>query len=79
MADLKEGVNIKLLGPLGNGFRINDLKDKKVAVAKQDYEGAAKYRDMERKIKASLDLEIKEWESKLKDKRKIKNGRDLGK
>lgn len=49
-------------------------EDKKVAVAKQDYEGAAKYRDMERKIKASLDLEIKEWESKLKDKRKIVDG-----
>ena len=49
-------------------------EDKKVAVAKQDYEGAAKYRDMERKIKASLDLEIKEWKSKLKDKRKIVDG-----
>ena len=33
-------------------------EDKKVAVAKQDYEGAAKYRDTERKIKASLDLAI---------------------
>ena len=43
--------------------------DKKVAVNKQDYEGAAKYRDQERKIKLSLDIELKEWESKLKDKR----------
>ena len=48
--------------------------DKKVAVNKQDYEGAAKYRDQERKIKLSLDIELKEWESKLKDKRKIVDG-----
>lgn len=49
-------------------------KSKDQAVRKQDYEGAAKYRDQERKIKLSLDIEIKQWESKLKDKRKIVDG-----
>jgi ATP-dependent Clp protease ATP-binding subunit ClpC len=52
--------------------KTKDLKNS--CVAKQDYEGAAKYRDQERKLKLSLDLEIKEWEAKLKDKRKIVNG-----
>lgn len=49
-------------------------KTKKEAVAKQDYEGAAKYRDQERKTKISLDREIKTWEEKLKSKRKIVDG-----
>lgn len=49
-------------------------EDKKNCVTKQDYEGAAKFRDQERKLKLSLDLEIKEWESKLKDKRKTVDG-----
>ncbi len=49
-------------------------KTKKEAVAKQDYEGAAKYRDQERKIRISLDTELKNWEEKLKSKRKIVDG-----
>lgn len=49
-------------------------EDKKKAVAKQDYEAAAKYRDQERKIKISLDLEISEWEKKIKEKKKIVDG-----
>lgn len=49
-------------------------KTKKEAVAKQDYEGAAKYRDQERKIKISLDMELKNWEEKLKSKRKVVDG-----
>lgn len=49
-------------------------EDKKNCVAKQDYEGAAKFRDQERKIRLSLDLEIKEWESKLKDKKRTVDG-----
>lgn len=48
--------------------------EKNSCVTKQDYEGAAKHRDEERKIKLSLDLEIKEWEGKLKDKRRIVDG-----
>lgn len=48
--------------------------EKKNCVTKQDYEGAAKFRDQERKIRLSLDLEIKEWESKLKDKKRIVDG-----
>jgi ATP-dependent Clp protease ATP-binding subunit ClpC len=48
--------------------------DKKVCVNRQDYEGAAKYRDQERKVKLALDLEIKSWEEKLKDKKKIVDG-----
>lgn len=48
--------------------------DKNSCVIKQDYEGAAKFRDQERKLRLSLDLEIQEWESKLKDKKKIVDG-----
>jgi ATP-dependent Clp protease ATP-binding subunit ClpC len=48
--------------------------DKKLAVNKQDYEGAAKFRDQERKIKLSLDIELRDWESKLKDRKKIVDG-----
>ena len=39
-------------------------EDKKKSVSKQDYEAAAKHRDQERKIKISLDIEIKDWEKK---------------
>lgn len=50
-------------------------EEKKTAVAKQDYEGAAMFRDRERKIKMSLDSEMQEWERKLKEmKRKIVDG-----
>lgn len=49
-------------------------KSKKESVAKQDYEGAAKFRDQERKIKITLDNEIKSWEEKLKSKKKIVDG-----
>lgn len=48
--------------------------EKDLSVKRQDYEAAAKYRDQERKIKLSLDIEIKEWETKLKDKKKIVDG-----
>jgi ATP-dependent Clp protease ATP-binding subunit ClpC len=49
-------------------------EDKKKSVAKQDYEAAAKYRDQERKIKISLDIEIKDWEKKMKERKKIVDG-----
>jgi ATP-dependent Clp protease ATP-binding subunit ClpC len=49
-------------------------EDKKKAVEKQDYEMAAKCRDTERKIRVNLDLEQKEWESKMKENRKIVDG-----
>jgi ATP-dependent Clp protease ATP-binding subunit ClpC len=45
--------------------------DKKDAVAKQDYESAAKFRDLERKINLSIEIETKSWEQKLKEKRKV--------
>ena len=48
--------------------------DKDVAVKKQDYEGAARYRDQERKIKISLEKESKDWEEGLKEKKKIVDG-----
>ncbi|WP_297280620.1 dihydroorotate dehydrogenase electron transfer subunit [uncultured Anaerococcus sp.] len=32
MADLKPGHEVQLLGPLGNGFRLKESKDKKIAV-----------------------------------------------
>ena len=50
------------------------LEDKKKAVAKQDYEAAAKCRDLERKIRVNLEVEQKEWESKLKLNRKTVDG-----
>jgi len=49
-------------------------EEKKKAVAKQDYEAAAKYRDQERKVKLSLDIEIKEWERKMKERKKVVDG-----
>jgi len=50
--------------------------DKKSCVSKQDYEGAAKYRDIERKIRANIETETKAWEEKekTKEKRKIVDG-----
>ena len=48
--------------------------DKKKSVAKQDYEAAAKYRDQERKIKISLDIEVKDWEKKMKERKKVVDG-----
>jgi ATP-dependent Clp protease ATP-binding subunit ClpC len=49
-------------------------EDKKVCVAKQDYEGAAKYRDLERKIKANIEIESEAWEKKIKEKKKVVDG-----
>jgi len=49
-------------------------KDKKKSVHQQDYEAAAKYRDLERKIKLNIDLETKSWEQKLREKRKSVDG-----
>jgi len=50
------------------------IGDKKSAVAKQDYEGAAKFRDLEKKINLNIELETRSWEHKLKEKRKIVDG-----
>jgi ATP-dependent Clp protease ATP-binding subunit ClpC len=52
----------------------NVVSDKKNSVVKQDYEAAAKYRDLERKIKLNIELETKAWEKKLKEKRKVVDG-----
>ena len=49
-------------------------EDKKVAVNKQDYEAAAKHRDNERKIRLSLEVETKEWERKMKERKKTVDG-----
>ena len=48
--------------------------EKKNCVAKQDYEGAAKFRDMERKQKALVEKETEEWEKKIKEKKKVVDG-----
>jgi ATP-dependent Clp protease ATP-binding subunit ClpC len=48
--------------------------DKKESVSKQDYEAAAKFRDLERKINLSIEIETKSWEQKLKEKRKVVDG-----
>jgi ATP-dependent Clp protease ATP-binding subunit ClpC len=49
-------------------------EEKKICVSKQDYEGAAKYRDLERKIRANIEAETEAWEKKIKEKRKIVDG-----
>jgi ATP-dependent Clp protease ATP-binding subunit ClpC len=49
-------------------------EDKKSAVSKQDYEAAAKYRDLEKKITLNIELETKSWEQKMKEKRKVVDG-----
>lgn len=49
-------------------------EDKKGAVTKQDYEAAAKYRDLEKKITLNIELETKAWENKMKERRKIVDG-----
>jgi len=48
--------------------------EKRGSVAKQDYEAAAKYRDLERKIRVNLELEQKKWEEKLKENKKTVDG-----
>lgn len=50
------------------------IADKKAAVAKQDYEAAAKFRDLEKKINLNIEIETKSWENRLKEKRKIVDG-----
>ena len=47
------------------------ISDKKAAVAQQDYENAAKLRDTEKKISLSIEIETKQWEEKLREKKKI--------
>jgi len=54
---------------------IEDYKEgKRIAVENQKYEEAAKYRDLERKARTTLDIEIKEWEKAMKGQRKIVDG-----
>ena len=70
LSDVKVPESIKTLEK-----NLEDVRqDKKSAVAKQDYEAAARHRDQERKIKLSLDLEIKEWEETMKMRKKIVDG-----
>lgn len=49
-------------------------EEKKASVSKQDYEAAAKFRDLEKKISLNIELETKSWEQKMKEKRKIVDG-----
>ena len=49
-------------------------EEKKLCVKKQDYEGAAKFRDLERKIRATIEVETEAWEKKLKEKKKVVDG-----
>jgi ATP-dependent Clp protease ATP-binding subunit ClpC len=49
-------------------------EEKKDSVKKQDYEAAAKFRDLEKKIKLSIEVETKAWEQKLKERKKIVDG-----
>ena len=47
------------------------LQEKKGAVISQDYESAARLRDVERKVRLNLEVETKAWEASLKQSRKI--------
>lgn len=47
---------------------------KGIAVEKQKYEEAAKFRDLERKARTNLDIENKEWERSMKSQKKIVDG-----
>jgi ATP-dependent Clp protease ATP-binding subunit ClpC len=49
-------------------------ESKKIAVEKQKYEEAAKFRDLGRKARTHLDIELKEWEKSMKGQRKIVDG-----
>lgn len=54
---------------------IEDCREgKKIAVEKQNYEEAAKFRDLERKAKTNLEIETKEWEKRMKGQKKIVDG-----
>ena len=54
---------------------IEEYKEaKKIAVEKQRYEEAAKFRDLGRKARTHLDIELKEWEKSMKGQRKIVDG-----
>jgi len=54
---------------------IEEYKEaKKIAVENQIYEEAAKFRDLGRKAITHLDIELKEWEKKMKGQRKIVDG-----
>jgi ATP-dependent Clp protease ATP-binding subunit ClpC len=47
---------------------------KKIAVEKQKYEEAAKFRDLCRKARTNLEIENKEWEKLMKSQKKIVDG-----
>lgn len=70
LSDVKIPDSIKTLEKNLEDVKIN----KKTSVDQQDYEAAAKYRDQERKIRLALDIEIKDWETKMKQKRKPVDG-----
>ena len=54
---------------------IEEYKEgKKIAVEKQRYEEAAKFRDLERKARTNLDIEVKEWEIGMKKHKKVVDG-----
>lgn len=54
---------------------IEEYKElKKISVEKQRYEEAAKFRDLGRKARTHLDIELKEWEMSMKGQRKIVDG-----
>ncbi len=47
---------------------------KKIAVEKQKYEEAAKFRDLCRKARTNLEIENREWEKSMKSQKKIVDG-----
>ena len=54
---------------------IEDYREgKRIAVEKQKYEEAAKFRDLERKARTNLEIENKEWEKSMKSQKKVVDG-----
>jgi ATP-dependent Clp protease ATP-binding subunit ClpC len=52
-------------------------KQKHEAVSKQDYEDAAKFRDLELSKKKEIDQKIKDWEKSLRDKKRNVTDQDV--
>lgn len=55
LSKLKEGINIELLGPLGNGFKINNDKNKKVAIVAGGI-GIAPMKYLSKNLSGNIDL-----------------------
>jgi ATP-dependent Clp protease ATP-binding subunit ClpC len=47
------------------------IRDKKIAVSNQDYEEASRLRDVEKRVRLTIEIETRSWEEKLKADKKV--------